>query len=86
MSAPGLASLGSVCRALGVDEEGRGLQGLANSPIAAIVTDTRRVAADTLFVALKGERFDAHDFIAKAREGGAVDVYVRCEGGLGRQR
>ncbi|MBR9769656.1 MAG: UDP-N-acetylmuramoyl-tripeptide--D-alanyl-D-alanine ligase [Gammaproteobacteria bacterium] len=76
MSAPGLASLGSVCRALGVDEEGRGLQGLANSPIAAIVTDTRRVAADTLFVALKGERFDAHDFIAKAREGGAVAAVV----------
>ena len=26
------------------------------------------------------------DGIQTAREGGAVDVYVRCEGGLGRQR
>ena len=48
MSAPGLASLGSVCRALGLDEQAGGLQGRADSPVGAIVTDTRRVAPGAL--------------------------------------
>ena len=30
--------------------------------IDAVTTDTRKVTAGCLFVALKGERFDAHDF------------------------
>ncbi|CAM3980911.1 UDP-N-acetylmuramoyl-tripeptide--D-alanyl-D-alanine ligase [Vreelandella rituensis] len=42
----------------------------------AIVTDTRRVIPGCLFVALKGERFDAHDFIAQAREQGAAAALV----------
>ena len=35
-------------------------------------TDTRTLAAGDLFVALKGERFDANDFLADARARGAV--------------
>ncbi len=35
-------------------------------------TDTRTLAAGDLFVALKGERFDAHQFLAQAHEAGAV--------------
>ncbi|MDF1484681.1 UDP-N-acetylmuramoyl-tripeptide--D-alanyl-D-alanine ligase [Ramlibacter sp. H39-3-26] len=35
-------------------------------------TDTRSLRAGDLFVALRGERFDAHDFLAAAREAGAV--------------
>ena len=35
-------------------------------------TDTRTLRAGDLFVALKGERFDAHDFLAQARAAGAV--------------
>ena len=35
-------------------------------------TDTRSLRASDLFVALKGERFDAHDFLAQARASGAV--------------
>lgn len=35
-------------------------------------TDTRSLQAGDLFVALKGERFDAHDFLAQARDQGAV--------------
>ena len=34
-------------------------------------TDTRTLAAGDLFVALKGERFDAHSFLAQARLAGA---------------
>ena len=35
-------------------------------------TDTRTLQPGDLFVALRGERFDAHDFLAGAREAGAV--------------
>jgi UDP-N-acetylmuramoyl-tripeptide--D-alanyl-D-alanine ligase len=35
-------------------------------------TDTRTLQAGDLFVALKGERFDAHDFLDAARVSGAV--------------
>jgi len=35
-------------------------------------TDTRTLRAGDLFVALKGERFDAHDFLPQARTAGAV--------------
>ena len=39
---------------------------------ARVHTDTRSLAAGDLFVALKGERFDAHDFLPAARAAGAV--------------
>ncbi len=35
-------------------------------------TDTRSLQAGDLFVALKGESFDAHDFLAKAKASGSV--------------
>jgi UDP-N-acetylmuramoyl-tripeptide--D-alanyl-D-alanine ligase len=35
-------------------------------------SDTRSVQPGDLFVALRGERFDAHAFLAQARQGGAV--------------
>jgi UDP-N-acetylmuramoyl-tripeptide--D-alanyl-D-alanine ligase len=35
-------------------------------------TDTRTLRAGDLFVALRGERFDAHDFLPQARAAGAV--------------
>ena len=37
-----------------------------------VSTDTRSVQAGDLLIALKGERFDAHDFLAEARRAGAV--------------
>ena len=39
---------------------------------ARVHTDTRSLQAGDLFVALKGERFDAHDFLAQAKASGAV--------------
>ena len=41
--------------------------------VKAVSTDSR-ACKDALFVALVGERFDGHDYIAKAIEGGAVAV------------
>ncbi len=39
-------------------------------------TDSRNIRAGQLFVALRGERFDGHDFVAAAAEGGAVAALV----------
>ena len=41
-------------------------------PIERVHSDTRSVRPGDLFVALKGERFDAHDFLAQAKASGAV--------------
>src|SRR5512137_2604868 len=41
-------------------------------PFERVHTDTRSVQPGDLFVALRGERFDAHAFLAQARQGGAV--------------
>jgi UDP-N-acetylmuramoyl-tripeptide--D-alanyl-D-alanine ligase len=40
--------------------------------IARVHSDTRSLQPGDLFVALKGERFDAHDFLPQARAAGAV--------------
>ena len=40
--------------------------------IERVHTDTRTLAPGDLFVALRGERFDAHDFLAQAKAQGAV--------------
>ena len=48
--------------------------------IARVHTDTRTLAAGDLFVALKGERFDANDFLPQARASGAMAAVAH--GGL----
>jgi UDP-N-acetylmuramoyl-tripeptide--D-alanyl-D-alanine ligase len=46
--------------------------GNADVAIARVHSDTRSLRAGDLFVALKGERFDAHDFLPQAKAAGAV--------------
>ncbi len=46
--------------------------GEADPDIQRVHTDTRSLQPGDLFVALRGERFDAHDFLAQARAAGAV--------------
>ncbi|MCL5498362.1 UDP-N-acetylmuramoyl-tripeptide--D-alanyl-D-alanine ligase [Escherichia coli] len=48
----------------------------ADATIEAVTSDTRKLTSGCLFVALKGERFDAHDFADKAKEGGAGALLV----------
>jgi UDP-N-acetylmuramoyl-tripeptide--D-alanyl-D-alanine ligase len=48
------------------------LLGDASLRVARVHSDTRTLQAGDLFVALKGERFDAHDFLPQARASGAV--------------
>lgn len=45
-------------------------------PLTGIATDTRHLAAGDAFIALAGERFDAHDFLAAAVQGGAAALVV----------
>ncbi|WP_280546708.1 MULTISPECIES: UDP-N-acetylmuramoyl-tripeptide--D-alanyl-D-alanine ligase [unclassified Halomonas] len=70
MSRCGLTTLAEVAEALGLPAPAVDL------PIGAIVTDTRRLTPGSLFVALAGERYDAHDFVTQAREAGAVAAVV----------
>ncbi|KQN58103.1 UDP-N-acetylmuramoyl-tripeptide--D-alanyl-D-alanine ligase [Erwinia sp. Leaf53] len=44
--------------------------------VNALTTDTRKVTAGCLFIALKGERFDAHDFAADAVNAGSAALLV----------
>lgn len=51
----------------------------ADRAISAVSTDSRQIPAEALFVALVGERFDAHDFASQAVIGGAVALLVERE-------
>ena len=54
-----------------------------NAPFNRVVTDTRQLQPGDLFVALKGDRFDGHDYVARAASLGAVGSLVsrRIDGG-----
>ena len=45
-------------------------------PIAAVCTDTRDLRSGSLFVALRGDTFDGHAYLAQAAAGGAVAALV----------
>lgn len=47
-----------------------------DTPINAISIDSRELGHDALFVAIKGDRFDGHDFVDKALDNGAVAALV----------
>ena len=44
-----------------------------------VTTDSRQIPPEALFLPIKGERFDAHDFIGKAIENGAAAVMSHRE-------
>ncbi|MDG3089061.1 UDP-N-acetylmuramoyl-tripeptide--D-alanyl-D-alanine ligase [Vibrio hannami] len=50
-----------------------------NCVIDAVSTDTRTLSKGALFVALIGEKFDAHNFAEQARENGASALLVNRE-------
>ncbi|MBL8519551.1 MAG: UDP-N-acetylmuramoyl-tripeptide--D-alanyl-D-alanine ligase [Betaproteobacteria bacterium] len=51
----------------------------ADRAVTGVTTDSRRVHAGDLFVALKGDRFDAHDFVPDVVARGAAAVMVARE-------
>ncbi|MEN8174666.1 MAG: UDP-N-acetylmuramoyl-tripeptide--D-alanyl-D-alanine ligase [Pseudomonadota bacterium] len=48
----------------------------ANAEFSGVSTDSRNIGEQELFVALAGERFDAHDFVAEVAEKGGVGAVV----------
>ncbi|MGL6041805.1 MAG: UDP-N-acetylmuramoyl-tripeptide--D-alanyl-D-alanine ligase [Deefgea sp.] len=58
---------------------GATLQGDPAVMFTRVTTDSRDIRAGDLFVALKGERFDAHDFVEQAFAQGAAAVLVERE-------
>src|SRR5437667_10027813 len=54
-----------------------GVPSPAKLRFSAISTDTRHLTPGTLFVALRGDKFDAHNFLDKAKAAGATAAVVR---------
>jgi UDP-N-acetylmuramoyl-tripeptide--D-alanyl-D-alanine ligase len=52
------------------------LIGVGSEQVSGVCTDSRAIEPASLFVALRGERFDAHEFVAGARAHGAAAVLV----------
>lgn len=52
--------------------------------IDSITIDSREIGQDALFVAIKGDRFDGHDFVDTALANGAVAALVSRGSGAGR--
>jgi tRNA uridine 5-carboxymethylaminomethyl modification enzyme len=60
---------------------------LPDAPLAGVSTDSRSVTPGSLFVALRGERFDGHAFVEKAFAAGAAAASVSsvpsvCDSGV----
>ncbi|NOT25379.1 MAG: UDP-N-acetylmuramoyl-tripeptide--D-alanyl-D-alanine ligase [Acidobacteria bacterium] len=49
---------------------------ISEQQVGNVVIDSRVVLAGDIFVALRGERYDAHDFVAQVIEKGAVGIVV----------
>jgi len=48
----------------------------ADAPFTGISTDTRQLTPGMLYVALRGQRFDGHQFLAQAQQQGAIAAIV----------
>lgn len=51
-------------------------EGISDGPVSSITIDSREVPPESLFVAIKGDTHDGHDFVAKALEAGAAAALV----------
>jgi UDP-N-acetylmuramoyl-tripeptide--D-alanyl-D-alanine ligase len=50
-----------------------------DAPFSAVETDSRSLSPGALFVALRGERFDGHEFVRAAAQRGAAGALVAAE-------
>jgi len=84
-------SIGEIARLCGGKYTGNNPERMCGE----IVTDSRKLSENCVFVALKGERFDGHDYVDKALENGAAVAVVSdidrfgntgksCEGNTGK--
>ncbi|MDR3158141.1 MAG: UDP-N-acetylmuramoyl-tripeptide--D-alanyl-D-alanine ligase [Zoogloeaceae bacterium] len=73
-------SLAHIARAV----SGRLVAGGGNIMLEGVATDTRQACARRLFIALQGERFDAHDYLEEAVDQGAAALLVHSADKLPR--
>lgn len=69
-------------KALTLKQIAEAVEGVLEGPVGSedllvteVTTDSRTAKAGSLFIPLRGETFDGHDFILKALEGGAVCAF-----------
>jgi len=58
-------------------------EGLTGDSVCSLSIDSREIAPEGLFIAIKGDRFDGHDFVKTALENGAVAALVSQEKAAG---
>ncbi len=71
-----LMTAGELARTLTAQGVPAQLHGDTRVGFSTVSTDSRTLEAGALFVALSGERFDGHDYVARARAGGAAIALV----------
>lgn len=64
----------------------RTLGNTTGADLGPVCTDSRQVRQGSVFVALKGERFDGHDYAAQAARDGASVVVVERDTGASCRR
>jgi UDP-N-acetylmuramoyl-tripeptide--D-alanyl-D-alanine ligase len=70
-----ILSAGEILKATG----GTPLRGGSGWSCRGVSTDTRTLRAGNLFIALSGENFDGHEWLAKAAERGAAGLLIRAD-------
>ena len=64
---------------------GRIVSGPSDVPVSGLSTDSRTVTPGQVFLALKGENYDGHDFLSGAVKGGAAGVIVETSTTMPRE-
>ncbi len=71
-----LMTVGELARVLSASAIPAEIHGDGRAGFSSVSTDSRTLQDGALFVALSGERFDGHDYVARAHENGAVAALV----------
>jgi UDP-N-acetylmuramoyl-tripeptide--D-alanyl-D-alanine ligase len=58
--------------------DGRQLSGAPETLVSGVCTDSRQLQAGDLFVAIRGDRFDGHEFVGEVSRNKAAGVVVEC--------
>ena len=55
------------------------IQGPLDREVSAVINDSRKVTADSLFLCIKGAKFDGHEYVADVVKQGAAVLVVSEE-------
>ena len=71
-----LMTVTELARVLAANAMPAEIHGDGRAGFSSVATDSRTLSEGALFVALSGERFDGHDYVARAHESGAAVTLV----------